>query len=37
MKLDQPTFPGIVMEEIAFMIRNNAETFRLEIDFIQLK
>jgi len=38
MKLDQPNFPGIVMEEIAFLIGNkNAETFKLEIDFIQLK
>lgn len=37
MTLRIPNFPGLVMEEIAFLIANNeAESFRLEIDWISL-
>lgn len=37
-ELDMPNYPGISMEEIAFLISNKkAEDFRLEIDYISLK
>lgn len=37
-ELDKPNFPGISMEEIAFLISNKkAEEFNLEIDYISLQ
>jgi hypothetical protein len=36
-RLNQPNYPGLVMQEIAFLIGNEmAEGFSLEIDFIKL-
>lgn len=38
MRLDMPNFPGIAIEELAFLISNKkAESFKLEIDYISLQ
>ncbi|WP_430810341.1 MULTISPECIES: CIA30 family protein [unclassified Carboxylicivirga] len=37
-RLDMPNYPGVRMEELAFLIANyRQESFRLEIDYIHLK